>query len=117
MIEKVFSIQLDNPFSIHIKELSFNFLPSLMEPFSIILFIILFLLSAFFSSSETAFMSVPSHKVETFLKQKKFGAKDLKKLKSNTDRLLITILIGNNLVNTFTASFATSIAMDIAKNL
>jgi len=30
---------------------------------------------------------------------------------------LITILIGNNLVNTFTASFATSIAMDIAKNL
>ena len=62
-------------------------------------------------------MSVPSHKVETFLKQKKFGAKDLKKLKSNTDRLLITILIGNNLVNTFTASFATSIAMDIAKNL
>lgn len=62
-------------------------------------------------------MSVPSHKVETFIKQKKFGAKDLKKLKSNTDRLLITILIGNNLVNTFTASFATSIAMDIAKNL
>lgn len=30
---------------------------------------------------------------------------------------MITILIGNNLVNTFTASFATSIAMDIAKNL
>jgi Mg2+/Co2+ transporter CorB len=62
-------------------------------------------------------MSVPDHKVDAFVKQKKFGAKDLKKLKSNTDRLLITILVGNNLVNTFTASFATSIAMDIASKL
>ena len=62
-------------------------------------------------------MSVPDHKVEAFLKQKRFWAKNLKKLKSNTDRLLITILIWNNLVNTFTASFATSIAINIAQNL
>lgn len=88
-----------------------------MDPVAIIVFLILFLLSAFFSGSETAFMSVPEHKVDAFVKQKKFGAKDLKKLKSNTDRLLITILVGNNLVNTFTASFATSIAMDIASGL
>lgn len=88
-----------------------------MDPLSIIIFIWLFLLSAFFSSSETAFMSVPSHKINTFVKQKKFWAKELKNLKSNTDRLLITILLWNNLINTFTASFATSIAMDIAKNL
>lgn len=88
-----------------------------MDPVAIIIFLILFLLSAFFSGSETAFMSVPSHKVDAFVKQKKFWAKDLKKLKSNTDRLLITILIWNNLVNTFTASFATSIAISIAQNL
>ena len=88
-----------------------------MDPVAIIVFLILFLLSAFFSGSETAFMSVPEHKVDAFLKQKKFWARELKKLKSNTDRLLITILIWNNLVNTFTAAFATSIAMDIANSL
>lgn len=88
-----------------------------MDPVAIIVFLLLFLLSAFFSGSETAFMSIPSHKVEAFLKQKRFWAKTLKKLKSNTDRLLITILVWNNLVNTFTASFATSIAIDIASRL
>ena len=88
-----------------------------MDPVAIIIFLILFLLSAFFSGSETAFMSVPWYKVDAFLKQKKFGARELKKLKSNTDRLLITILIWNNLINTFTAAFATSIAMNIADSL
>lgn len=88
-----------------------------MDPVAILIFIVLFFLSAFFSGSETAFMSVPEHKVDAFLKQKKFWAKELKKLKSNTDRLLITILIWNNLVNTFTAAFATSIAMEIANSL
>lgn len=88
-----------------------------MDPVAILIFIVLFFLSAFFSGSETAFMSVPEHKVDAFLKQKKFWAKELKKLKSNTDRLLITILIWNNLVNTFTAAFATSIAMGIANSL
>lgn len=88
-----------------------------MDPVAIIVFLVLFLLSAFFSGSETAFMSVPFHKVEAFLKQKRFWAKTLKKLKSNTDRLLITILIWNNLINTFTAAFATSIAMNIANSM
>lgn len=88
-----------------------------MDPVAIIVFVILFILSAFFSSSETAFTSVPDHKVDAFIKQKKFWAKELKKLKSNMDRLLITILIWNNLVNTFTASLATSIAIDIAASM
>jgi len=88
-----------------------------MDPVAIVIFVILFLLSAFFSGSETAFMSIPEHKVDAFIKQKKFWARELKNLKSNTDRLLITILIWNNLVNTFTASFATSIAMNIANSL
>jgi len=74
-------------------------------------------LSAFFSGSETAFMSIPEHKIEAFLKQKKFGARELKKLRSNNDRLLITILIGNNLINVFTASLATSIAIQISNTL
>ncbi|HKL43734.1 MAG TPA: hemolysin family protein [Candidatus Absconditabacterales bacterium] len=85
-----------------------------MDSVTILVFILLFFLSAFFSGSETAFMSIPKHKIDAFLKQKKFGAKELSKLKSDNDKLLITILIGNNLVNVFTASFATKIALDLA---
>lgn len=88
-----------------------------MDPVSIILFIFLFWLSAFFSGSEIAFMSLPPHKLETIVKQKKSWAKQLAKLKSNNDRLLIAILIWNNLVNVFTASLATKISIDIANSI
>ena len=74
------------------------------------------MLSAFFSWTEIALMSLPKHKVETFVKQWLPGARDLKYIKEHSDRLLITILIGNNLVNTYTAAYATTIAMNIAKN-
>lgn len=88
-----------------------------MDPVTILIFLVLFLLSAFFSGSETAFMSIPEHKIEAFIKQKRFWAKELKKIRSNKDKLLITLLIWNNLVNVFTASLATSIAINISSNL
>ena len=87
-----------------------------MDPLLIILFILLFLLSAFFSGTELALMSLPEHKLESLLKQGKFWSKSLKKIKENNDRLLITILIWNNLVNTFTAALATSISISIARS-
>jgi Mg2+/Co2+ transporter CorB len=40
-----------------------------MDPLLIILFIILFLLSAFFSGTELALMSLAEHKLESLLKQ------------------------------------------------
>jgi Mg2+/Co2+ transporter CorB len=43
-----------------------------MDPLLIILFIILFLLSAFFSGTELALMSLADHKLESLLKQGKF---------------------------------------------
>ncbi len=82
-----------------------------MDPLLILLFIILFFLSAFFSWTEIALMSLPAHKVDSLVKQKKYWAKSLKKIKSNNDRLLITILIWNNLVNVYTAALATTIAI------
>ena len=88
-----------------------------MDLATILVFVVLFLLSAFFSGSETAFMSIPEHKIEAFIKQKRFWAKELKKIRSNKDKLLITLLIWNNLVNVFTASLATSIAINISSNL
>ena len=85
-----------------------------MDPLVILLFIVLFILSWFFSGTEIALMSMPSHKVESLLKQNKFGSKSLKYIKSHNDKLLITILIGNNLVNVYTAALATQIAIWIA---
>jgi len=73
-------------------------------------------MSAFFSGTEIALMSLPKHKVESLVKQWVKWVKDLKYIKEHSDRLLITILIWNNLVNTYTAAFATTIAMGIAKN-
>jgi len=84
-----------------------------MDPLLILLFVALFLLSAFFSGTELALMSMPQHKINSIIKQKKIWSKSLKQIKSNNDRLLITILIWNNLVNVYTAALATTIAISM----
>lgn len=84
-----------------------------MDPLLIVLFIILFSLSAFFSWTELALMSLASHKIEALFKGGKFWSQALKQIKSNNDRLLITILIWNNLVNVYTAALATQIAIGL----
>ena len=71
--------------------------------------VLLIILSAFFSSVETALMSVSSIKARSLVRQKKKGAETLQRLKSNPERLLITILVGNNIVNIGAAALATSI--------
>ncbi|MDD3144714.1 MAG: hemolysin family protein [Candidatus Gracilibacteria bacterium] len=86
-----------------------------MDPLLILLFVFLFSLSAFFSGTELALMSLASHKIDSLVKEGRFGSKSLKNIKKNNDKLLITILIGNNLVNTLTASFATTIAIEFAR--
>ena len=82
-----------------------------MDPFLISLFVVLFFLSAFFSGTELALMSLAKHKIDSLVKQRKYWSKALKKIKENNDRLLITILIWNNLVNVYTAALATTIAI------
>ena len=86
-----------------------------MDPLSLIAFLILILLSMFFSGSETAFTSVPIHKVNALVKEKKSWAKALAKLKRIPERMIIAILIWNNIVNTATASLATVISLSIAQ--
>lgn len=87
-----------------------------MDATTILLFITLLFLSWFFSSTEIAFMSIPSHKVESLIRLWKWWSRQLSDIKKNTDRLLVTIQIWNNLVNVFIASFATQIAINLAKN-
>ena len=65
----------------------------------IILFFICLLLSGFFSSSEVALISITRAKVHALLNQGRKGAEALDILKRSTDTVLITILIGNNVVN------------------
>jgi putative hemolysin len=79
---------------------------------SIILFIFL-CLSAFFSSAETAFISLSDIRIQHLIDQERRGIRRVKKLKDNNQRLLITVLIGNNLVNISASSIATSMAIQV----
>lgn len=65
----------------------------------IITLVLLVILSGFFSGSETAIISLSDAKVRSLLKKNIRGARVLHMLKQDPHRLLITILIGNNLVN------------------
>lgn len=88
-----------------------------MDPFSIISFVILILLSMFFSGSETALTSIPQHKVDTFSKQRKHWVKYLRYCKNESDKVLMAILIWNNIVNIGSASLATAISIGIAETI
>lgn len=58
------------------------------------------LLSAFFSSSEMAFISLPRYKVRYLAEGNVAWARTTKRLLEPPDKLLASILLGNNLVNT-----------------
>ncbi len=79
----------------------------------IIILIVLILLSAFFSGVETALMSLNMVKVKSLRRRRKRGSKALFRIKQNPHNLIITILIGNNIVNIGAASLATFVFMDI----
>ena len=69
--------------------------------------------SAFFSSAETAYLSLSRIKLRQLLKQNTKKTRLVNKLKSKPDILLTTILIGNNFINTFSSSLAASLAITL----
>ncbi|HJJ28667.1 MAG TPA: hemolysin family protein [Methanocorpusculum sp.] len=79
---------------------------------NIVIFVILLCLSAFFSASEVALVGINRAKVKTLAETEKKG-KYLEKLKDKPDHFLITILIGNNLVNIWATALATKISLDM----
>ncbi len=79
----------------------------------IIILGVLILLSGFFSGSETALMSLSMIKVKALVKQKRRGALALQRIKKDPHKLIITILIGNNLINIGSASLATVVFTDL----
>ncbi len=74
---------------------------------TLILLIVLILLSGLFSGSEIALVSLSEAKVKALVDKKAKNSQSIAKLKNNPNRMLITILIGNNLVNISASVVAT----------
>lgn len=77
----------------------------------IFLFISCVILSAFFSSSEVALISMTRAKVRMLDNENRVGSHALVALKEHPEHLLTTILIGNTVVNIAAAALATAIAI------
>ncbi len=71
--------------------------------------VVLIALSGFFSSSEIAFFSLPQHRIDSMVEEGVKHADTVKALKDNPHRLLVTILVGNNIVNIAMSSIATTL--------
>ena len=83
---------------------------------ALLLFFLFLLLSAFFSSSETSFITVNPYKLDYLEKKGSRRAKLVKRMLEGVDNLLATILIGNTLVNVAAASVATYIFVSFIPN-
>ena len=80
----------------------------------IILLVALLLLSAFFSGSETALMSLNRYQLRHKARQGHRGAVLAERLLKRPERVIGLILLGNNLVNIFMASLVAVVAMNVA---
>lgn len=77
--------------------------------FHILGLLILFVLSAFFSGSETAMMSMDRLRVKYLAEKDRPGARKLAELLERPESLLSAILVGNNVVNIMLSVFATTL--------
>lgn len=87
-----------------------------MEIWEPILLLILIFGSGFFSASETALLSMSKIRLKHMVKENVKHAKNIEKLHENPNKLLGTILIGNNVVNIGASALATSIAITLFPN-
>ncbi|BDC92908.1 hemolysin family protein [Treponema bryantii] len=75
--------------------------------------LLLILCVGFFTSSETAYLSLPRLKLRSMVEQGRRNAKKVAALKDNMDRLLTTVLIGTNFLNALASAIATALAIDL----
>ncbi len=78
-----------------------------MQTVYIIIILVCFVFSAYFSATETAFTTVNKIRLKAKAEDGDKKAKLILKLADNYDKLLTTILIGNNIVNILASSLAT----------
>lgn len=79
----------------------------------LIILIILLMLSAFFSSAETALTTVNRIRIRSLADDGSKRAKTVLKITDNSGKMLSAILIGNNIVNVAAASITTSLAYSL----
>lgn len=82
----------------------------------LIIFLICLIISAFFSSSETAFISLQRVRIRHLVNSGVAGAEDVAKLTEHPEKLLTTVLLGNNFVNTAAAALGTMIVVSMIED-
>ena len=83
----------------------------------IILMVVFLALSGFFSSSETALFSLSTMYLKKLENSKKWSSRYIPQLLKHPQQLLITILLGNTIVNVTFASVAAMIALEITHSI
>lgn len=78
--------------------------------------LVLFGFSAFFSGSEVAIVSISHLRAKHLVSQRIPNSKSLLYLKEHQSETLITILIGNNIVNILSAVLATKFTIEVVGN-
>jgi len=78
--------------------------------------VVLIILSLIFSASESAFLSINKLRVRFLRNQKNKRAVRTWRLLNNKERLINTLLVGNNIVNIAISSILTVIAIDLFGN-
>lgn len=81
--------------------------------FSILAILILLLLSAFFSGSETAMTAASRARMHALEKEGNKRAALVNKIRAKKDRLIGALLLGNNLVNILASALATSVLIKL----
>ena len=83
----------------------------------IVFIVVLIYLSGWFSGTETALTNLSSASIAEMRKNKEKNIQYIVELKRNMDRTLITILIGNNIVNIILSAVAALMANSLFQNL
>lgn len=83
----------------------------------LIILVIMVLVSAYFSASETGMMTLNRYRLRHQAKQGNRAARRVEKLLRRTDQLLSLVLIGNNLVNILASALATIVGMRLYGDL
>ncbi|AAW39296.1 MAG: hemolysin family protein [Dehalococcoides mccartyi] len=82
----------------------------------LILFFLCIVFSAFFASSETAFISIQRFRLQNMVQSKVKGADKVSQLMERPEKFLSTVLLGNNFVNTAASALGTVLAVSIWGN-
>jgi putative hemolysin len=82
-----------------------------LDTLYVVLFIVCLILSAFFSSSETAFISLQKVRIQNLIDNKVKGAERVARILERPENFLSAVLLGNTFVNTAAAALATALAI------